>query len=247
VAEGESGGSPPRVLVADDDEGCRRFLSAVLEGHGVSAVLVGGGAEALATFAREPFVLVLLDLRMPGMDGLATATALRTHERASGGRVPILAMSGDSDEATVVRCRAAGIDGHIAKPVRYRELIERIEQMVGVPPIGASAAPEGVGPGALHPRLAGLADRFLADALRLGGEISLALSRRDAVALRTAAHQLYGSAGLFQAERARTLAHRLEERADAGDFSAASEELARQLTAELAALERQLRRLRPAS
>jgi signal transduction histidine kinase/CheY-like chemotaxis protein/HPt (histidine-containing phosphotransfer) domain-containing protein len=97
--------------VAMDRDIAARFLAAT--GHTVTSVQ--DGAAAIAAVAATDFDVVLMDLRMPGTDGLEAARRIRTIEGPRG-RVPIVAVTGDGSAEQVAACRDAGMDSHLAKP-----------------------------------------------------------------------------------------------------------------------------------
>ncbi len=108
------------VLLAEDNEINALLVRAVLEGlgHSVTEVRDGAAAIAAATTAGVSFDAILMDLHMPGCDGLAAARAIREHERLSGTpRAAILALTADVLLETRVEAEAAGIDAVLAKPI----------------------------------------------------------------------------------------------------------------------------------
>ena len=85
------------MLVADDNADNRRVISSLLGRHDVDATVVGGGHEALARLAAEPFDVLFLDGMMPGLDGPATAREIRRREAAAGvPRIAIVALTASS-------------------------------------------------------------------------------------------------------------------------------------------------------
>ena len=233
---------PLRVLVAEDNPVNQRLVQAVLRHGGHAAVLVGSGREALAALDAGVFDILLLDLHMPEMGGLEAAAAIRAREAATGAHLPILALTASAGDGDEERCRVAGMDGYIIKPIRAEELLARIESAAGrgarAPELSPNAAPGGEreGPGR---KLTGL---FIAAAARLCDEIRDAVARRDGSALQAAAHRLRGSAGYFAAQRTLELAARLEQRGREGDLDAGTEQLCRELADELARLGRTIER-----
>ena len=228
---------PLRILVAEDNPVNRRVVESVLEERGHRPVLVGNGREAVAALEREAFDVVLMDIQMPEMDGFEATAAIRAREASSGGHVPILAMTAHALQGDRERCLAAGMDGYLAKPIDFDELIELVE----------SSAPERRRPGGLVAGLAGndslvreLTNLFLADSTRLHAEIRDAIARRDGPALKQAAHRLRGSAGYFTAHHTLELAQRLENLGEAGDFSPLTDQLCQDLAEELARVQQEL-------
>jgi len=229
---------PLRVLAAEDNPINQRLVLALLRQQGYSVAVAANGSEAVAAWEREPFDVILMDLHMPEMDGLAAAAEIRAREKAAGSRTPIIALTASSPDEEKKRCREAGMDGYLAKPIRAEELAELIESLVlrrqaPAPRLDPRGQPESA---AAHPRrLNGL---FVADAARLAGEIRDAIARQDGGALQAAAHRLRGSAGYFAAQRACELSARLEQLGKAGDFSTATERACEELDEELARLDR---------
>ena len=96
-------------------------------------VLAGTGLEALhaltnAERALQSFDVVLMDVQMPGMDGLEATAAIREKEKATNRRLPIIAMTAHAMQGDRERCLAAGMDDYISKPIRARELLGLVEQ-----------------------------------------------------------------------------------------------------------------------
>jgi two-component system, sensor histidine kinase and response regulator len=79
---------------------------------------VENGREAVSAVARQPFDLVLMDIQMPEMDGLAATAAIRQRERAGGGHIPIIAVTAHAILGDRERFLAAGIDGYVPKPLK---------------------------------------------------------------------------------------------------------------------------------
>ena len=108
------------VLLAEDNEISALLARAVVEGVGHTVTIVRDGAAAVAEVRGRatPFPVILMDLHMPGLDGLAAARAIRAHEAEAGGaRARLVALTADVLPETRTEARAAGIDSILEKPV----------------------------------------------------------------------------------------------------------------------------------
>jgi two-component system, sensor histidine kinase and response regulator len=89
--------------------------------------VVNNGAEAVAALDRESFDLILMDIQMPEMNGLEATALIRSKERRSDVRVPIIALTAHAMKSDEERCLAAGMDGYLTKPVHFEALSRIIE------------------------------------------------------------------------------------------------------------------------
>lgn len=115
-------GAAPLILVAEDNEVNQQVLTKQLSLLGYSADIVSNGVEALARWRRGGHALLLTDLHMPEMDGYMLAEAVRAEEVAGGARLPILALTANALRDEELRCREAGMDGYLTKPLRLAQL-----------------------------------------------------------------------------------------------------------------------------
>lgn len=113
---------PGRVLVVDDDTALAEMIGIVLDSEGYDPTFCSDGALAVAKFRDEEPDLVLLDVMLPGMDGIEICEAIRSE---SG--VPIIMLTAKSDTTDVVRGLEAGADDYIVKPFDPKELVARIK------------------------------------------------------------------------------------------------------------------------
>ena len=113
-----------RVLVAEDNQVNQLLTTRLLEKRGLLAVVVANGREALEALKKENYDLVLMDVHMPEMDGLEATAAIRQREKETGFHQPVIALTASVDRA---RCLAAGMDGHLTKPIQPQELDELLE------------------------------------------------------------------------------------------------------------------------
>ena len=111
------------VMVVDDDQDLAEMLGIVLNDAGIDVDLVGRGDEVLEIFRNNPPDLVLLDLMLPGMDGIEVCKQIRAEST-----VPIIMLTAKGDTHDVVRGLNAGADDYMVKPFRHpTELIARIK------------------------------------------------------------------------------------------------------------------------
>jgi len=117
-----------RILAVEDDLIGRRLLEAIFSKAGLDADLVADGEAALRIFDAERHVLILMDLCLPGQDGLEITRQIRAREKENGeARVTILALTANALEEERLRCMDAGMDGFITKPIEPAELMRTLE------------------------------------------------------------------------------------------------------------------------
>ncbi|MFO1146905.1 MAG: ATP-binding protein [Alsobacter sp.] len=115
-----SGAGGLRILVAEDNVVNQQVALGLLAKLGHSAELARDGHEAVAMAARGAYDLVLMDMQMPGMDGLAATVAIRQEEQAEGRpRLPIIAMTANAMSTDREACLASGMDDFVSKPVTH--------------------------------------------------------------------------------------------------------------------------------
>jgi two-component system response regulator MtrA len=122
---GQRGG---KVLVVDDDPALAEMLGIVLRGEGFEPSFVADGDAALGAFRREKPDLVLLDVMLPGTDGVEVCRQIRAE---SG--VPIVMLTAKSDTLDVVNGLESGADDYVVKPFKARELVARVRARLRVP------------------------------------------------------------------------------------------------------------------
>ena len=117
--------APATILVAEDDEDNRLVMKMLLELRGYRVVTATNGHEAIEVAERERPALILMDLRMPQLNGLATARQLRQHRLSELRRVPIIALSAYDPAQHRSVALAAGCNEYVTKPINY-ELLEQL-------------------------------------------------------------------------------------------------------------------------
>lgn len=257
--EAEQVHRPLRILLAEDNEVNQLVAVRLLKNRGHSVEVVNNGREALAALEREAVDLVLMDVQMPEMDGLAATEAIREREKLSGKHVPIVALTAHAMKGDREECLAAGMDAYVSKPLRPQALFEAIAGLVPMAedtlsiPLTidiqttkgqqtepafdlASALARVEGDEVLLRQLIGL---FFAQAEKLLPEVRSASKRGDGKALERFAHKLKGSMGCFSATAAIEAALQLEIMGREAEFGQAEEALAR-LEMEVARLREEL-------
>ncbi len=132
VGSAEPGAVPIRVLVADDNPTNRKVIELMLATAGASTVTVEDGRAALDAWRTATFDVVLMDLRMPVMDGLSAIRAIRAEESASARpTTPVIVLSANTSPQDREASAAAGADGHIGKPIRAEDLLTAIAGALG--------------------------------------------------------------------------------------------------------------------
>ena len=129
-AENLSGRS---VLLCEDNYLNAEIATLVLKERGVHVDTAANGRIGLDTFLHAPantYAAILMDIRMPVMNGLDAARAIRSLDRPDAREIPIIAMTANAYEEDVHECMAAGMNAHIAKPIDTRLMIETLERCI---------------------------------------------------------------------------------------------------------------------
>jgi PAS domain S-box-containing protein len=232
-----------KVLVVEDGHVNQLVSSRMLQKRGHLVTLASSGQEALDFFKSEPFDIILMDVQMPGMNGLEATAAIRVIEQDTGRHVPIVAMTANAMKGDRELCLAAGMDDYLAKPLRSAEVFQTIEKFSrspqhsegaqlsppllesvpqSQPPAGvafdATAFRESAGDDKLMRKLIAI---FPEDTQKYLRKAEKALAADKARPLYEAAHSLKGMLGVYAAPKALRLASELCEYAHAGDLKGA--------------------------
>ncbi len=116
-----------KILVVDDEQGMVAVLKANLGRHGHAVTGVHGGGEALATFRREPFELVITDLRMEPLDGFAVLDGVKSDSPGT----PVIVLTGHGDVPDAVRALRGGAYGFLQKPCDFEALAALVAKALG--------------------------------------------------------------------------------------------------------------------
>ena len=251
-----------RILLAEDNPVNQEHATVLLEKWGHEVVRAESGGQALAKLKDRPVDLILMDLEMPEMDGIAATAAIRAAEQATGRHVPIIAMTADAMSGTHRKCLDAGMDGYIPKPIRSEQLLETIENLLIRR--DRAAAAEAEAPQSDQPNHSGEKEIDIAEILNrvAGNEQTFrkivqafleslpetAATMRNAIAagkgedLARAAHKLKGSAGFFGHAGALEAAIKVQNAGRENDFEAARA-ACETLNEQLARLKRALKQI----
>jgi len=227
-----------KVLVVEDGHANQIVCARMLEKRGHAVTLASSGQEAIDFFKSEPLDVILMDVQMPGMNGLEATAAIRGIEQREGGHIPIIAMTANAMKGDRELCLSSGMDDYLAKPLRSTELFRALEQSSRFP----TARTTHDSP-ATSPRPPAALAQFDFDAFReSAGDEKLmrkliaiypedtqkylrkaekALAAGKSSPLYEAAHSLKGMLGVYAAPKACRLAAELCEYAHAGDLKGA--------------------------
>ena len=116
------------ILVIEDNEANLRLASLLLTNAGHTVVSAGDAEAGLALARSAALDLILMDIQLPGMDGLDATRLLKTDEATA--TIPVIALTAMAMKDDQERTRRAGCDGYIAKPLRYKELYAAIDEQL---------------------------------------------------------------------------------------------------------------------
>jgi CheY-like chemotaxis protein len=118
-----------KVLLAEDGLVNQKVAVDLLRLYGHEVVVANDGQEAVAAVEKDTFDVVLMDVRMPVMDGLEATAAIREREQTGRKRTPIIAMTAAAMKGDREKCLAAGMDSYIAKPIDAAELLQALAEL----------------------------------------------------------------------------------------------------------------------
>ena len=129
-----------RVLLAEDNVINQQIATEILEGEGVNLSIAANGEIAVSILQATPgmFDLVLMDIHMPTMDGFAATKKIREDARYNALRLPVIAMTANSDSSEITACLAVGMNGYTGKPIVIEKLLYTLR--CWLPPCAVDAA-----------------------------------------------------------------------------------------------------------
>ena len=246
-----------RILIAEDNKTNQVVAAGMLRLLGCSSGIANNGLEAIAQWHDGQWDLILMDCSMPGMDGYEATTTIRGLESGSSRHTPIIAMTANTLPEDIERCRTAGMDDHLPKPLSLETLSARLEQWLALKSVlpdecalpAASEVPEARSlDEQVLKRLRNVLGTSLGEALRpfledmpaYLVEIEQSIEAGEDAPLRRIAHAIKGAASNLGVNAMANLARELELRAEKPDLEAAGDLLLR-LRTEFALVEPTLR------
>ncbi len=225
-----------QILLAEDNVVNQKLAIGILEKLGHRVTVANNGSEALEQLEQHHFDLVLMDVQMPEMDGLAATRELRRREAPAKTHVPVVAMTAHAMKGDRERCLASGMDDYLCKPIRLKDVSQKLAELFPGSPTQAVTDhrhPANAGfddvvawPQALanvggdHDLLCELIGLFLEDAPVLIRQAIEAARQDNIEALLSAAHTVKGSMLFLNPRQALCCARKVEELAAEGDLEA---------------------------
>jgi CheY-like chemotaxis protein len=121
-----------RILLAEDIDINREIVEAILEFTGVTIDHAADGAEALRMYGQSPesYDMIIMDIQMPVIDGLEATKRIRRMDNPLAKTIPIIAMTANVFQDDIEKCLAAGMNGHIGKPLNPADLLHIVKQFI---------------------------------------------------------------------------------------------------------------------
>ncbi|MBS1189317.1 MAG: hypothetical protein H6R10_1109 [Rhodocyclaceae bacterium] len=219
------------ILIAEDNQTNRVVAAGMLRLLGCTSGVAEDGSEAIAAWQSGHWDLILMDCNMPETDGYQATASIRRQEAASGRRIPIVAMTANTQAVDIEKCLAAGMDDHLGKPLTLHTLAAKLQHwlewseipLVEQPKAPEAAAGEPLDSAVLMQLREALGDAvgaairpFLEDMPGYLLELEAAVSNGNSATLRQVAHIIKGAAGNLGANTIASVAKELELHAEAG-------------------------------
>jgi CheY-like chemotaxis protein len=238
-----------RILLAEDNPANQKLALYILGKRGHCVEIAHNGRQAVDKVRRQEFDLVLMDVQMPEMDGFQATSEIRALGDSRKASLPVIAMTAHALKGDDCRCRSAGMDGYISKPIDAGELIALVERMASA---DAGSKPQALGRVAdqAEPQrtipvghedknvfdandalakcygnremMSGMIKFFFTDSAELLARMRTALRNRDTEEIANAAHRLRGTVVYLGANAAVDAAKRTEQTGVSGDLAAAA-------------------------
>ena len=117
-----------KILVVDDEKSIREVIRTYAEFEGHEVVEARDGLEAIDKVREEDFDVIVMDIMMPKLDGIAATKAIRSMERPDAVEIPIIAMTANAFEEDARKCVEAGMNAHLSKPLQMDVVVGTIAE-----------------------------------------------------------------------------------------------------------------------
>ncbi len=134
----ERPGRGQRILLVEDDPINRRQVALLLRASGYDICAVGSAPDAFTAAAERRPALILMDIQLPGMDGLTATRHLKAHPATC--EIPVVALTANAMNEDAVKAREAGCDGYVTKPFEQARLLEEVRRVIAGRPVGTAAS-----------------------------------------------------------------------------------------------------------
>lgn len=225
-----------RILVAEDDPISQFVVKRILDQAGYEADFVGNGKGVIVALESRYYDLVLMDCLMPQMDGFAATSFIRnTTTKAYDSKIPIIALTGLTDDDDHSKCLDAGMNSVISKPVDAETLVAAIENCLQPSNHEDKTLLQGE---AIEGRswdegfLDSIIDKFLLEVPEVIDDLQTAITQSDPDKLQNIGHRLRGAADILEASTLSALSRALEQVAKKGNIPVSCK-LASELISEL--------------
>jgi two-component system cell cycle response regulator DivK len=118
----------PRILIIEDTPANLLLTTAILEGAGHMTVSASTAEQGLRIASTEPVDVILMDMRLPGIDGMTATRLLKDNPHTH--HIPIIALTASAMKGDEQRMRAGGCSGYVAKPIRYQTLLQAVDEVL---------------------------------------------------------------------------------------------------------------------
>ena len=232
---------PLDVLLVEDTLANQRLVSVLLEKNGHTLTIANNGREALDLCENNVYDVILMDVQMPIMDGITATEEIRQREKQTGAHIPIIAMTARAMQGDEERCREAGMDAYIAKPIRIQKLLDILQETVPIAAAMPAASAQSTASngdenaelyrtmleqtGEDKELLAELISYVLDSGPTLLTEVERAVEQRDAEQIQQIAHKLKGTVGVLGASPCFSAAEAVEHSGRNNELDSAGEKL----------------------
>jgi PAS domain S-box-containing protein len=209
---------PLRILLADDSPDNRLLIQCYLKGSPHRLIFAEDGRQAVSAFQAGGFDLILMDIQMPGMDGLDATRAIREIERTEGSaRIPIVALTANARAEDVELSGQAGCDAHLSKPISKARLLTSLDGFSAMVPDFDPEPPPG---------LENLIPGYLASRLEDLKELRSRAAAGDFARVRYLAHNIKGTGTAYGFRGLTEVAEKMVRSAEAADAAAVTLQIA---------------------